>query len=70
MPDRWMGLGCDALFRSGGKSSLRVGIWTGTQMMRDDHQARAMGKNILSITKHGKYKELGVKKRLEGKSEH
>ena len=60
------------LFRFVEESHLYgVGIWTGTQMMMDDNQAKSYGKNILSITKHGKYKELGVKKSLEGsKSEH
>ena len=37
----------------------RVGIWTGTQMMREDRQEKSYGKNILSVTKDGNYKELG-----------
>ena len=48
------------LFRFVEESHLyRVGIWTGTQMMREDRQAKSYGKNILSVTKYGNYKELG-----------
>ena len=55
-------MGWDAilLFRFLEESHLyRVGIWTGTQMMREDRQAKSYGKNILSVTKDGNYKQLG-----------
>ena len=61
-------MGCDAFIRFVQESHpYRVGIWTGTQMNREDCRAKSYGENILSITKCGKHKALGVKKGLEGR---